>query len=151
VGSNWRLVLRRTTDSSLDFRTSLNVGIEEFLEFQFSSKSQNRSSYRYIPALADRVGLEPVSPVSDILGSLNFFNTQDRRAALFNLRSISVKLVHHLGDWDVTMEYSGAPELDASSGVSVYEWNGRFSFFVQWRPIPEMKRRVTVDDGELAL
>ena len=48
-----------------------------------------------------------MNPLTDLLQSFNFFNIQDRYTSNFKLRSLSVKLVHHLRDWDVSFEYAG--------------------------------------------
>jgi hypothetical protein len=40
------------------------------------------------------------------------------------------------------MQYRGAPELDETNN---YEWRSEFSVFVQWNPIPEVRKQVDYD------
>ena len=55
-------------------------------------------------------------------------------------------MTHYMHDWELNMRYSGAPELDENN---VYEWRSEFSIFVQWKPIPEVRKQVDYIDEEL--
>ncbi|MAG13204.1 MAG: hypothetical protein CMN78_01270 [Spirochaetales bacterium] len=150
VDASWNINLIRVTDSTLSLGLKFDLAIAEFLTFSFASNSLNKASYRYIPALSRAIDdQDPINPIADIGRSFNFFNRQDRVTSFFNLENISSSLVHNLGDWDLELEYSGEPELVEEGGISNYEWSGKFSLFVRWKPIPEIKRRVRVESGEL--
>ena len=149
INTSWNLNLLRVTDTSLSFALNLKLFIAEFLEFNFASQSLNKASYRYIPALSQKIGLNALNPFVDIVKSFNFFNTQDRIESFFNLKSLSISAVHHLRDWDLTVEYSGTPKPANIDGLNTIEWSGELSIFVQWKPIPEFKREITKKDGEI--
>jgi hypothetical protein len=151
VNSSWTLSWVRATDSSMDFGFGIDLSIAEFLELSISSRSVNKASYRYIPSIAESLDLDWTNPATDIMRSFNFFNLQDRVDSYFNLETVSVSLVHMMPDWDLTVEYTGNPDLVEGEGASKYEWTGEVSVFVQWKPIPEIKRTVTSKDGEITL
>ncbi|NBF40966.1 MAG: hypothetical protein GVY14_11165, partial [Spirochaetes bacterium] len=109
VNSDLRMDLQRFTQSSLDFEFSFTTRVYEFLDMSISSTSSNGLMYRYVPALADKVGVEPKNGFGDLLRSFNFFNTDDRRESDFNLTRVDVDATHYLGDWVLTLRYSGVP------------------------------------------
>ena len=143
--------LNRFSDSSLFFETSLTLKVFRFLDLQFSSYSENTSVFRYMPWLLEDSGIEPVNPLEDLVRSLNFFNDQERRLSNFNLRSIALKAVHHLDQWDLTIEYTGEPEQENEGTRPVYRWESNFSIYLQWNPIPELKQEINYSDGDLSL
>ena len=150
VDASWNLSLIRATDSTMSFDLNLDLGIAEFLDLSVSSKSVNKASYRYVPSLSESLGLKWLNPVVDIARSFNFFNPQDRVTSFFNLENISISLIHPMPDWELEVEYSGTPELREEEGSSFYEWASEISFSVRWKPIPEIKRKVTSKDGEIS-
>ncbi len=143
--------LNRFSDSSLFFETSLILKVFRFLDLQFSSYSENISVFRYMPWLLEGTGIEPVNPLEDLVRSLNFFNDEDRRLSNFNLRSIALKAIHHLDQWDLTIEYTGEPEQRNEGIRPVYRWTSNFSIYLQWNPIPELKQEISYSDGDLSL
>jgi hypothetical protein len=143
--------LNRYSDTSFFFKTSLNLGVYQFLDLNFSSYSENTSAFRYLPWLVDDAAIEPVNPVEDLFRSFNLFNTDDRRTSGFNLRSIALKAIHHLDQWNLTVEYTGEPVKDTRAAFPTYRWESNFSIYVQWNPIPELKQEVAFSDGELIL
>ena len=146
VTTAWDLDLIRVTDSSLRLDTTLSLIIAEFLMLEFESHSEHRSSYRYIRGLSDQVSEGSwLNPLEDILKSINFFNPSDRIEADFNLSSISLAAVHYLRDWELTLEYTGKPTLQA--GETSYNWEAAVSLFIRWYPIPEIKRNFRFEDG----
>lgn len=149
INTSWNLNLLRVTNTSLSFALNLKLFIAEFLEFNFASQSLNKASYRYISGLSQKIGLNTLNPFVDIAKSFNFFNTQDRIESFFNLKSLSVSAIHHLRDWDLTVEYSGTPKPTNVDGFNTIEWSSELSIFVQWKPIPEFKREITTKDGEI--
>ncbi|MBT3273562.1 MAG: hypothetical protein HN368_10420 [Spirochaetales bacterium] len=151
IDSAWRINLIRATDSNMDFGFNFSLGIAEFLNLTISSRSVNKSSYLYIPNLAAELGKSWLNPIGDIARSFNFFSRSDRENSVYNLENITVSLVHEMPDWNLNVEYTGNPDLVESEGSSQYEWAAEVSVFVQWKPIPEIKRKVTSKDGEITL
>ncbi|MBN1686110.1 MAG: hypothetical protein JW852_05620 [Spirochaetales bacterium] len=150
IDTSWALNLVRATDSSMSFGLKLDLEIAEFLKLSISSKSTNKASYRYIPVLSDSLGLDWLNPVVDIARSFNFFNRQDRVRSFFNLDNISINVTHPMPDWELEIDYSGTPELREEEGSTFYKWVGEASILVRWRPIPEIKRKVTSKEGEVS-
>ena len=152
ISSTWNLQFIKVTDSSLAFDSRLDLTISEFLKLGFATRSEQRASYLYIPALAAMVGgAKPVNPIIDILQSFNFFSENDRRESDFNLTSISLNAIHYLGDWELNFDYTGKPTLSTESDVPKYQWESTLSVFVRWYPIPEIKRNISYADGELGI
>lgn len=134
----------RYNESTLDFSWDTSLQVAEFLDFDLRVRSGNSAVYRYFPEFSQEVaGLPARKPVTDLLRSFNFFDTQDRLDSYFNLKEISFSLVHYMRDWNLTMQYSGSPQLDERNR---YRWANEFSIFVQWNPIPEVKKEF--DYGE---
>jgi hypothetical protein len=148
VKSGWSMNLQKYTDNTLDFALTLTLSIYQFLDLSFSSVSNNTGMYRYFPSL---VGNGAINPVVDLLRSFNFFNDNDRRASLFKIRSLSIKVVHHLHDWDLNFEYQGSPQLRVTGGRQQYEWNQVFAIRVQWNAIPEVQSTMSADSTGLNL
>ena len=143
--------LNRYSDTSFFFKTSLNLGIHQFLDLQFSSYTENTAAFRYLPWLIDGTDIEGINPLEDLARSVNLFNTADRRSSNFNLRSIALKAVHHLDQWDLTVEYTGEPVRASEGSFSVYTWESNFSIYVQWNPIPELRQDISINDGDLSV
>lgn len=151
---SWSTNFSRFTDSTLSFRLTASLDISEFLELEISSLSQNNAMFLYIPGYAERLGVPGGrrSLVLDLLKSFNFFNIEDRFESAFKIRQLSVSAVHHLHDWDLTFSYAGSPQrISGNDGTFTYEWNDRFSIFLQWKPIPEVKSDIRVENDELTI
>ncbi len=133
----------RVTDSSMSFSPSLTFKIYEFLDISFSSTSRNASSWQYYKDLFDLpeplASLKQVDPFLDILHGFDFFNPDktNRQSSLFKLKSLSVKVVHYLSDWDLTFDFSAMPFLNTST--KAYEFRNSVSFLIAWRGVPEIK------------
>lgn len=148
VSSALQLNLLRYTDSVLQFTWNTQVEIAEFLDLQLKVSSANNTIYRYIPAFTGELGVPTQDPIEDLLKSFNFFNRNDRLESKFNLQDISFSLIHYMHDWQLNMEYSGRPELNQENE---YTWRSEFSIFVQWNPIPEIRKQVDYAENELKL
>ncbi len=133
VSTAWNVNLQRYTDSMFDFSLRLGLTVSRLLELSFTSVSSNGKTYRYIPGWPEAVGETWVNPLTDLLASYNFWNISDRYKSGFKIRSLAVKAVHHLHDWDLTFEYQGTPQLvTLASGQRQYQWTPTFSILVQW-------------------
>ncbi len=152
ISSQWQLNILRPTDSTFTFGFNFSVKIAKFLDLTFSSLSQNNITYLYIPALAQKAGVLARNPLVDLLKSFNFFNTRDREESGFKLQQLSVSAVHDLGDWTLSVTYSGTPELvTLPSNVRQYQWNSQLSIDVVWKPIPEIRTTTQVTNGQLEI
>ncbi|HOX91535.1 MAG TPA: hypothetical protein PLC54_01335, partial [Spirochaetales bacterium] len=137
---NARQSFIRFTDSTLDVTVGLSFKVHEFLDLQFSSTSRNASLWRYYPDLFSLpAGLdpEPVNPFVDLAKSFNFFDIQDRRESLFKLKSVSIRAVHYLHDWNLTLELTLRPVLDQAT--LSYQLRTSFSLLLAWISVPEFK------------
>ena len=106
VQSSYNINLQTPMVNELDFTFNLNFSIYKFLDITFSSVSYNNQTYLYFAPYN-------LNPLTDLCKSFNFFNVQDRYQSNFKIRSLSVKLVHHLRDWDISFEYTGSPQLNS--------------------------------------
>jgi hypothetical protein len=126
--------------------------VSELLEFSFSSVSSNTKLYRYVPAWAALVEESWVNPLEDLAASFNFWNIVDRYNSGFKIRTLAFKAVHHLHDWDLSMEYQGSPQLRVlPSGLRQFEWTPTFTILVQWIPVPEIRSRIRSDTTGVSL
>jgi len=140
--------LIRYNESLFQFSWDTKFSIAEFVDLKLSIDSANNSIYRYIPAYSEAIGKEPLNLFDDLLKSFNFFRTDDRIASNFNLQSISFSLIHYMHDWQLNMQYSGKPRLNDDN---LYKWRSEFSIFVQWNPIPEIRKEATYDEDGLEI
>ncbi len=142
LDSGWEMNLIRYSENHFNFTLAFNLSIAEFLDLEFASVSSNNLTYRYFDAFSN--GLEPVNIVMDLLDSFAFFDRTRREQSSFNLESISIKAVHSMRDWDLNFVYKGEPVLqNEENGTPFYRWQPEFSIFIQWRPIPEIKKEIS--------
>lgn len=145
----WNVNLLRFTDSTFSFSTNFSLDIHEFLTITFASQSRNSSTFIYVRPWAEMVGLEPRNVFEDLLKSLNFFDVSDREESYFNVQRLTVSVDHDLGDWELSVNYSGRPEqVTDDDGRRRYEWDRELSFLLQWKPIPELKSAIEFDEEE---
>ena len=149
INTSWNMDLRRFTENSLDFTFKVDLFIYKFLEFSFYSVHANNYTHQYFPALTNKLGKDWINPITDLLDSFNFWNIKDREKSKFKLKSIALKAIHHLHDWDLSFIYEGKPILFTDpSGDQKYRWDNTFSIFLQWIAIPEMKSTVRGDGSD---
>ncbi len=136
VQSSYNINLQTPFVNELDFTFNLNFSIYKFLDVTFSSVSYNNQTYLYFAPYN-------LSPLTDLFRSFNFFNVQDRYSSNFKIRSLSVKLVHHLRDWDVSFEYAGSPQLNTTTNA--IQWNPTFTLQIKWLAVPILQSTVQGD------
>jgi hypothetical protein len=150
VLTEWNISLLQNTNSQLTFNINFSFSVHEFIKITFALESENTEMYRYFEGPADAVGFERRSFLQDLWWSLDIFNAENRENTLFNAKSISLSIVHNLRDWDLHIDYSGNPVLrDDEEGIQYYKWDWTLSFFIQWNPIPEIKREVKANDEKI--
>jgi len=142
INSSLIYYFQNFTNSALTFTFDMDFSILDFLDLTVSFVSKNKRLYRYTPWIQDIEGFESIvfiNPLYDLLKSFNFFKTSDREESAFNMESLTIKMVHHLYDWDLTFEYTGSYETVDNQEI----WSPVFSIFVEWKPIPEIKKEIT--------
>ena len=151
LSATLQLNMIRYNESLFQLSWDTSLSIAEFLDLNLSIKSANNAIFRYIPAYSEAIdpGLEPLNLFDDLIRSINFFNRDDREASNFNLQSISFSLIHYMRDWRLQMQYSGVPKLDKDK--KEYQWYSEFSIFVQWNPIPEIRKDAEYDEDGLRI
>ncbi len=135
---SWKMDLQQVTDNVLSLRWGVDFDITEFLNLGFSMSSSNKSMYRYISAFRKKLQLQQeYSFWKDLLMSLNIFSPgqQDRLDAQFNLQNISLDITHRLREWDLSVVYTGYPQVAGNQ----YEWYSEITIAVNWNPIPQLK------------
>lgn len=142
--THWYLNLQNYIDNLFDFSPSLTLTVYKNLDFTFSSVSNNTRTYLYIPGWS---GFPWVSPLTDLLRSFNFANNDDRRRSGFKIQTLSLKVVQHFPDWDVSVQYQGSPQLMTINGSTAqqYQWSPTFAIQVQWNAISEVKSNIHQD------
>ncbi len=136
VQSSYNINLQTPTVNELDFTFNLNFSIYKFLDLTFQSVSYNNQTYLYFAPYN-------MNPLTDLLRSFNFFNVRDRYLSNFKIRSLSVTMVHHLKDWDVSFTYSGSPQLN--SATNAIQWTPSFTFQVKWIAVPFLQSTIQGD------
>lgn len=154
VASSLQYNFMRFTDSKLDFSLSLNMKIYKLFDISLSMKSTNSALFLYSKNLVSKLN-EGADPSNQIV-ALSFFedlfrsfgSTAQRKESNFNLSTISFKMTHHLGEWDLVFDYSGAPTtFNASTGTNsnTSSWKRNFSISVTWKAIDLIKTNINVD------
>ncbi|HKK48702.1 MAG TPA: hypothetical protein VJ932_06365 [Alkalispirochaeta sp.] len=141
--------LQRFTNSSVLLTYGFAVDIYRFLELEVSARTRNDLVYQYVPSLAEEVGRPHRSFFTDLVDSLRIFNRDRRETALFKLDTLDVAAVHDMEDWELRLRYTGGPELDTDAQLPTYQWRGVLSVVLRWRPIPELRRAIEVEDGDV--
>ena len=83
----------------------------------------------------------------DLMDSFRFDDIRRRESSGFKLKSFSLDMVHHLGDWDASLRINLTPVFD--NARRAYKFHNEISFLVQWKPIREFKTdmKYNTDDG----
>ncbi len=148
ISSALQMNMIRYTDSVLQFSWNTTLSIAEFLDLRLKVSSVNNTIYRYFPAFTDEIGVSTLDLFEDLYNSVSFSDESKRLSSKFNLQDISFSLIHYMHDWQLNMEYSGRPELNEENQ---YTWNSEFSIFVQWNPIPEIRKQIDYTDDTLQM
>ncbi|MDR0645074.1 MAG: LPS-assembly protein LptD [Treponema sp.] len=152
ASSNLTLDLQRYTYSKFTFSLRFSVTIADFMELSFSTNSENNVIYRYLQDLPMfDTGIKIAGEkniIKDLFNSFDFGDEEKRKSSGFKLKSFSLNIVHHLGDWDATLSVAMSPYLDNKVRPPVYKFNNQISFLVQWKPISEIKTEMTYDESK---
>jgi hypothetical protein len=157
VNSGLSFDLQRYTNSRLTFSLGLNIEIAGLLDLSFSAVSENAQVFRYFQGLPFfdlprelYPGMEN-SFFTDLLNSFRFDNEQLRKQSGFKLKSLSLSLVHHLGDWNAMLSINLIPYLDRNNSPYTYKFGNEVSFLVQWVPIGEIRTQIDYSKENLTV
>ena len=142
INIGYNMDLQRFTDNALTASFGFHANIYRLFDISFKTTSENNNTYRYSKSKASTVGEEYINPFTDLWKSFSFWDKDKRYESGFKLKSLETKLVHHLGDWDLSYTYKGYPELNSSGQNPKWDWKSEFCILVQWNPIPELKTQV---------
>ncbi len=144
---DYEVDLQQFNDNVLSFTWDFSYRVHEFLDLNYSMTSSNDNMYLYFDSYRDMLGIEEeYNFFTDLLKSFNIFSSgqQDRYDSHFNVSRINLDLVHHLGEWDFTLGYTGYPKQDDDR----YEWDNEFTITLQWNPIPKIITDIQRSDDE---
>ncbi len=146
IDTSWKINLIKPTDNVLRFKWTQQLDIHKFLSLKITFSAINRSMYLYFPEWREQFGITAGTNnfFEDLLKSFNIFRIEDRIESQFNMERISVGMVHHLRNWDVSLEYSGWPKLNKDT--KIYDWEAEFSIYVKWNPLPLFNQKTTFKD-----
>jgi lipopolysaccharide assembly outer membrane protein LptD (OstA) len=138
--------LQRHTNSNFQLTTGFTLKVNKFMDLSLSATSENAVIFRYfknVPGMEDLTKMYIDGPqnnlFTDIIDSFNFFDESKRQRSGFKMKRFNFKAVHHLGDWDATLDVAISPYLDSKSFPPKYDINAEISFLVQWSAISEIK------------
>lgn len=141
VDLSWSVNLVQVNNNVLNFKWNANLNLYRFIDLKWEFQSENSNMYLYFPEWREYFGItEEYDLLTDLVKSFNFFSPdqQDRYDSFFDMKNLSISLIHHLRDWDLTFTYSGYPKRDGDR----YVWDASFSLSLQWNPIPSINTRI---------
>jgi hypothetical protein len=160
ISTNLAFNFLQFTKSNFTFNVGTKASINKFMDITLNSSSQNSSIFWYFVGLP---GFDMGPAINgmrkdlfqDLIDSFTFFawNPETRsfeytetyrRSSLFKLKTIGLSLVHHMDDWDLSLDLSGKPVLKTVEGIQNYVFTPEFSISVTWKPIPELKTKTRV-------
>ena len=137
--ANWSINFPEPAASRFTFTAALTLEVHRFLDLSFATASSNDNTHCYIAVWADTT-CSTRNPLQDLWWSFAFWDPSVREKSNFKAESISLLAVHHLQDWDLTVQFSARPEdLDQDGEL---ELTPKFSIAVQWFPLPEIRSRI---------
>jgi hypothetical protein len=156
LNGRWNQNFVTVTDSALTWRLDWSFKVAEFLDFDFSINGQNNRMFRYIPAFNRAMGLSEKDDrnfFEDLADSFAFAywdagqnalvaNDRLRQSSYFKMSGLSAKAVHYLGDWQLSLSYSGTPSVVTTNNVQSIKWVDQFAATVAWYPISELSTTV---------
>jgi lipopolysaccharide assembly outer membrane protein LptD (OstA) len=146
LGTSLSYNLLKYTDSKFNFNAGFTLKINGFLDLSLSAISENAVVFRYfkgVPGMEDFTKMyidgPQNNPFTDLIDSFNFFDDSKRQRSGFKMKTFQFVAVHHMGDWDATLDIKMSPYLNPLASPPKYEVNAEISFLVQWSAITEIK------------
>jgi len=155
--TNLNFNLQQYTYSKLTFSLSTTMKMTNFIDLNLSFNSENSQIYQYfkfLPFFTQDVPLPSLTEKNiflDLLNSFRFDRDDLRKSSGFKLKTFSLNLVHHLGDWNAILGVTLSPYqyMDPTLGHIVWKFNNNISFLVQWIPIAEVKTEFVYNEEKL--
>jgi hypothetical protein len=149
------LDLQRYTNSNLTFSLDASLAVSHFMDMRLTFSSSNYALYSYLMGLklpffynkeltdALKSAHTETNPFVDLWNSFGFAGDAKRRASGFKMGTMKFGVVHHLGDWDASLDIALTPYEDIYHGTP-YRWkiNPEIQFLVRWIPVDEVKQNV---------
>jgi len=150
VNSSLTYDLQRYTNSNFQLTTGFTLRVTNFMDLTLSVTSENAVVFRYfknVQGMEEKTKMYIDGPqnnvFTDLIDSFNFFDDSKRQRSGFKMKRFNLKAVHHLGDWDATLDVALSPYLNTNSDDTLkppkYDLNAEISFLVQWVAISEIK------------
>ncbi len=145
LDTSWKINLAKPTDNVFRFVWTQEFRIHKFLDIKLSFHAINSSMYLYFPHWRNQLNItKEYNLFEDLAKSFNIFNPQDRLDSQFNMEKLVFSMVHHLRNWDVTLEYSGSPSINNTT--KAYDWKSKFSIYIKWNPLPMFNQKTKYED-----
>jgi hypothetical protein len=148
INSRLYLDLQQYTNSNFSFNLGFTLEISNFLSLGISAESANARIYQYFhswPFFRDaHIDLPAGTETNlffDLLDSFRFDNEDLRKKSGFKMKGFKISAVHHLGDWNATLNWNMMPYRP--TGSRRFEINNEVSFLLQWVPVSEIKSDIT--------
>jgi len=142
---SWNMNFNQVNKNTLNFSLAYDLEFHEFLDLQFSVNSANTNMYLYFDYFKDKMNIvDDRNLWIDLLHSFAIFDTTDqlRYDSYFNMKNISIKATHYMGNWTAQLEYSGKPVIDEA----LTDWESLFSFIIHWTPISKIQSKIAQDE-----
>ncbi len=139
VNTRWNINLQNYIDNLFDFSLSVKLSVYKSLEITFSSNNNTRT-YLVFPGLPGPGRLAVGEPPDRPLESLTSPTSRPARSG-FKIQSLALKVVHHLPDWDVTVQYTGSR---AVSGRQI-RVGPQLCHHRAWVAVPQVKSNIKGD------
>jgi hypothetical protein len=141
--------LVRFSDSTMTLGIAASLKVSRFIELTFSSQSQNSAAWCYYPDLfpaVDAIGGANQfrrNVLTDLWESISVWDVSSLKHSLFKLKGLSLKVVHDLHDWDLTVELGAKPLL--KQALKTYVLDTSLSILLAWRDLKEIKTQIKAD------
>ena len=117
----------------------VDADLHQFWKVYIRTLSLNEQMWKYFPSETDN----PINPVVDLLKSFNFFNTEDRKASNFKLKTISFGFVRDLHEWELIFDYTGSRELIPNG--TTYRWEQTFTIALGLKQVEGVRIHTSVN------
>jgi hypothetical protein len=117
----------------------VDADIHRFWKVYLRTLSLNENMWRYFPSETEN----PINPVKDLLMSFNFFNSEDRKASNFKLKTISFGFVRDLHEWELIFDYTGQRSLIPDG--TAYRWEQTFTISLGLKQVEGVRIHTSVD------
>ena len=142
IDAFWNINLNQPTDNVLEFKLTQEFHTYKFIDVKLAFTASNKSMYTYFPWWRERLGIQgKINFFEDFFKSFNIFSAKDRYESNFNMERLDLTLVHHLGSWDLTVQYGGWPAYDPAKGN--YRWKSDFNISIKWNPLPMFNQKTS--------